>query len=487
MSFLQRRSSMYYIVIYLLAICFFTSGADRVYGQTITVLKGATVIDGTGSAPVSDAVVVIENGYIREVGSIHQVQIPPTATVLDVSGRYLLPGFIDMHAHVAFGPVHMITMPQGNPGMKMDYDDEASRSMTRTLLAFGITTARNPGGPTKEAIAIRDDVRMGRLPGPRIFTAGSIIDLMPFPGLVAAAPTEAEIRAEVNRQADAGVDYVKLYASLGPEMMKSAIEEAHRRGVKVIAHTFFTSWTDAARLGIDGLVHSIPLSPALLPEDKRTAYLQGIRGTQFMYQWFQYLDLDSPEITDMIQALAENHVTVDPTLVVFDAMFRGNDPAVIENPDLKFTPESLVNNWRNDFTLSQGWSDADFAEAQAQWPTVLQFVRALHKGGVLITAGTDVPNPWVVPGASFHTELKLLTDTGIPPLEVLKIATHNGAQALGILSDVGTVQCGKRADLVLLKENPLVNIEQTRSIEWIMKDGTIVTSKDLLASDKGDR
>ena len=433
-----------------------------ILSQPVTVLNGATVIDGTGAQPKPNTTVVVAGERILWVGPAGEYPTPKTAQVIDVSGKYLLPGFIDMHAHVAFGPVEKtssLTAP-----FRMVYDDSASRQMVTTLPRFGITTIRNPGGPTVEAVNIRDSVRTGNPHGPRIFTAGAIIDQTSFPGLCAEVRTDAEVRAEVNRQADAGVDYIKVYSTLPPPLVKAAIDEAHRRGVRIIGHLMFTSWTEAANMGIDGLVHCFPLSSSLLPPEKRTAYLQGIHGTQFMHQWFQYMNPASPEITDMVKALVANHVTIDPTLVAFDLMVRGDDPAVTQNPELTLVPMSLADNWRNVFTLSIGWSPSDYQEARAAWPSVLKFVKQLYDAGVLLTAGTDLANPWVIPGVSFHQELKLLTDTGIPPLEVLSIATRNGAQALGILSDVGTVQAGKRADLVLLNADPVTQITNTREI-----------------------
>lgn len=461
---------------YCLLIAFWLSGNflmnTPALAQTVTVLKGATVIDGTGAQPKPNTTVVVAGERILWVGPSEEYRSPRGAKVIDASGKNLLPGFIDMHAHVAFGPVEKtssLTAP-----FRMVYDDSASQQMVTTLPRFGITTIRNTGGPTAEAVKIRDAVRIGELRGPRIFTAGAIIDQSSFPGLCAEVRTEAEVRAEVNRQADAGVDYIKVYSTLPPPLVKAAIDEAHRRGIRIIGHLMFTSWTEAANMGIDGLVHGIPLSPSLLPPEKRTAFIQGIQGTQFMYQWFQYMDPASPEITDMVKALVANHVNIDPTLVAFDLMVRGDDPAVTQDPELALVPMSLVDNWRNVFTLSMGWSTADYQEARAVWPSVLKFVKQLYDAGVLLTAGTDLANPWVIPGVSFHQELKLLTDTGIPPLEVLSIATRNGAQSLGILSDVGTVQAGKRADLVLLNADPVTKITNTREIAWTMMGGEVL-------------
>ncbi len=127
-------------------------------------------------------------------------------------------------------------------------------------------------------------------------------------------------------------------------------------------------------------------------------------------------------------------------------------------------------------------ADSDEANRNASaWPTVLGLTKRLFDRGVLLTAGSDLPNPWVIPGVSFHEELQLLADAGIPPLDVLQIATSNGAVALGIDDEIGTVEPGKRADLVVLSANPLDDIYNTRSIEWIIQAGTVLKPDSLLS------
>lgn len=452
--------------------------------QSWLVLKGATVIDGTGREPMPNATVVVRNGRIESV-SAGPLPVPKGARVLDLTGRYLLPGFIDMHAHLAMGPITMASK-DGQPMLRMDYDSTGSAEMAATALAFGVTTVRNPGGPTAEAVALRDAIRLGRLRGPRIFTAGSILDAAAAPGLGVAVPTEAAVRAEVDRQADAGVDYIKLYAGLNAPLLRAGIDEAHRRGLKAIGHLFATTWTDAANAGIDGIVHITPGNPTLLPAAKRAEFAKSFRGTQFMLSWFNYVDVDGAEIRDLLTALTTHHVNLDPTLVIFEAMARGDDPAVTESPDLRYAPPSLVRGWRT-FTLTTGWSAADFREARASWPQVLRFTKTLFDAGVLLTVGTDLSNPWVPPGTSFHRELELLVSAGIAPKDVLGMATRNGAQALGILSDVGTIQAGKRADLVVLSADPLADIRNTRRIEWVVQDGRPARPADLLPARLGGK
>jgi imidazolonepropionase-like amidohydrolase len=440
--------------------------------QVSTALRGVTVIDGTGAPPLRNATVVITGDRITAVGTRASVRIPAGARILDLPGKTLVPGFIDMHAHVALGPAYG-PLKAGDPPLRTESDTLANVLMLRRLLEWGVTTVRNPAGPTLEAVAVRDAVRAGKLPGPRIFTAGAVLDQIEAPGgLVETVKTDSAIRAAIRGQAAAGVDYIKLYAGLPPAMIRAGVDEAHKQGKKAIGHLALTTWTDAARAGIDGIiVHIVAGSPQLLPPARRQAYLRGFTGTQFMYRWFEQLDLQAAEIDTAITELVNQNVALDPTLVTFEAMFRGNDPAILASPDLATAPAALLRNWREDFQLSAGWSQKDFTEATAAWPTVLKFTKLLYDRGVFLTVGTDTPNPWAAPGTSFHRELELYVNAGIPPLQVLRLATQSGAKALGIADRVGTIQVGKIADLVLLDADPLADIRNTRRIVWVMQSG----------------
>jgi imidazolonepropionase-like amidohydrolase len=169
--------------------------------------------------------------------------------------------------------------------------------------------------------------------------------------------------------------------------------------------------------------------------------------------------------------MAQRRMHLDPTLVVFERGVRGDDPAVIRSPALADASPALLANWRAFFTFSIGWTPDDFARARAAWPKALQLTKRLHDRGVLLTAGTDANNPWTVPGESYHRELELLVESGISPLDVIGIATRNGARALRILDETGTIEAGKRADLVLLRTDPTASISATRGVQWVMTDG----------------
>jgi imidazolonepropionase-like amidohydrolase len=394
----------------------------------VIVLEGSTVIDGTGALPKPNTTIVINGSRIAylysNAESNYDLNFSASRNVINLTGKYIIPGLFDMHAHVA-------------NVRKDSYNQNESEYMLHMLLTHGITTIRNPGGPTEQSVALRENVSKGRIVGPQIFTAGQLLNTpqIPVPFVERQVQTEQDVRQEVRTQAAAGVDYVKLYVGLTPELVRAAIDEAHSNGIKVIGHLYMTSWTDAANLGIDALAHGVPVSPFLLSEANQQKFLEAGDHPFNHFPWLDLVDLNGPEINEMIMALVNNDIPVDPTLNVYEAI-------------IKKEPQN-----------------------QYLWSKVLQLSKMLYHGGVTILSGTDIPNFDLVPGASLHHELELLVEAGIPPLEVIKIATRNGAQALGIEEDVGTIESGKQADMIILSDNPVEDISNTRKIEAVISDG----------------
>jgi imidazolonepropionase-like amidohydrolase len=432
----------------------------------VIVIEGVTLIDGTGAPPRPDAALAIAGDRILAVGATGELRYPG-ADVREWPGRYVIPGLFDTHTHVTF-----LRYPdQKDPG----YDRATSERMLRTLLAMGITTVRSLGGPTREAVALREDVRAGRIAGPRLFVAGAILNR-------ALVPVESDARAEVRRQAEAGVDFIKVYADLPAPLVRAAIEEAHLHGLRVVGHLQATTWQEAADAGIDFITHGAPWSAQTLPPARRAAYTQAIKargGMRARVDWLESLDLDGREVREMIAALVRHHVDVDPTLVAYETKFRADSDKYANNPLLWLAPPAMRATWRLG-SSTDGWGAADFASARAAWPKVVGLVKRYHEQGVRLLTGSDTPNPWVVPGISLHQELELLASAGIKPLEVLTLATRNGAQALGIADETGTLEPGKRADMVVLSANPLADIANTRRIEQVLLGGRVLERETLL-------
>ena len=291
--------------------------------------------------------------------------------------------------------------------------------------------------------SLREEVLSGNLSGPEIFTAGRLLNTpeFPIPFVERQVTTEEEVREEVRRQVAAGVDYIKLYVGLKPDLVKAAIEEAHSQGIKVIGHLYLTSWTDAANLGIDFLTHGVPVSPFLLPEDEQRIFnLTG--GGPFDHSlWLDLVDLNGTEIRNMIDSLVQNHIPIDPTLSIYEAIFKHG----IQDP-----------------------------QNEQRWNKVLQLTKMMHDSGIKILSGTDIPNFDLVAGESLHHELELLVEAGINTSDVIKIATKNGAEALDLINQTGTIKPGKEADILILSANPVTDIENTKQIDAVISNGRII-------------
>ena len=340
-----------------------------------------------------------------------------------------------MHAHVA--------------GVrKNSYDLSRSENMLQMLLEHGVTTVRNPGGPTNESVRLREEVINGNLRGPEIFTAGRLLNTpeFPVPFVEKQVTTEEEVREEVRNQAAASVDYIKLYVGLKPELVKAAVDEAHRQGIKVIGHLYLTSWTEAANLGIDFLTHGTPVSPFLLPEKEQVIFNRTGGGAFDHTLWLDLVNLNSTEIKNMIDSLIQNHIPVDPTLNVYEAILVRHSSADPQN--------------------------------EQRWSKVLQLTKMMHDRGVKILSGTDIPNFELVPGESLHHELELLVEAGINTSDVIEIATKNGAEALDLMNQTGNLEPGKQADILILSANPLEDIKDTKEIETVISNGRIIERSD---------
>jgi imidazolonepropionase-like amidohydrolase len=406
------------------------------------ILEGATLIDGTTAPPKHNSIIVIHGNMIANVSNFSKAEniIPLHNTtnnlVLNLTGKYVIPGLFDMHTHVA-GILHAA-----------GYNETTSKNYLRMLLVNGVTTTRNAGGPTNESVGLREKVSSGQIAGPKIFTAGELINspLIPVPWESANVSTEQGAREEVDRQASEGVDFIKLYVGLTPNLVRAAIDEAHLHGLKVIGHLYLTTWTNAANLGINAISHGLPVSPFSLPEDKQKIFNETAGyGQDKPFLWLSLVDLNSPTIKEMINTLVKHNVTVEPTLVTY---------------------ESMLKNDTKDKYL---------------WPKVLQLTKMMYDGDVKILSGTDTPEFGLLPGQSLHRELELLHEAGINSSGVLRIATVNGAQALGISNKVGTIQIGKEANMIVLASNPLVNISNTKKIEQVINEGNFVNMTNATA------
>lgn len=430
---------------------------------------GVNLVDPPTKQITPNAYIAVKDGKIARLGT----GAPPSAAYAsrqNMRGGYAVPGLIDTHAHVTLGTVSF--EPNPAPAFRANYDPAYTEHSARMLLAHGVTTIRNPGGDAAINVAYREAAARGQIVGPEAYVAGPVIDRSPYPfhGLSNLTNDDHTIEEIVSAQADAGVDYIKLYFSLTEDDLSRAVAAAHSRGLPTIGHLGI-SWKKAADIGVDAIVHAMPASVDGLEPSARAAYLKNARPGGFaFFEWWEAADLDGPVMREMIRTLAERKVHVDLTLVAFRLAFWGDAPAVTDE-FIALSHPDMIANWRSFFRFDLGWQADDYRRAKAVWPKIERFALALHEAGVPLTLGTDQANPFVAPGASLVQEMKLHEAAGIPKWHVLRMATSEAANILKIDAKTGRIAEGLDADVVFLKADPTHDFDAFFDAALVLTNG----------------
>ncbi|MBR9824228.1 MAG: amidohydrolase family protein [Alphaproteobacteria bacterium] len=443
------------------------------------LLTGFTRLDPVAQTRTDNSYLIMQGEVIIEMGE----GAPPAgeyASTHDLSGLYALPGFIDAHGHIVAGP-HAIDVIDDRPTVTIESDPEITQYHALTALAFGVTTVRNPGGDPAAGADYDQRIASGEWIGPETLHAGAVVQPPPFGGNAFVYPTsEEEWQAEAARQAELGMTYFKLYQSLTEEELATGIRVAHEHGMQAIAHLDAVSWQAAAELGIDGLLHALPTSADLLEPGAREAYLAA-RGpdARFTYQWFEYVDLEGPLIQQLATTLSERQIEVDLTLLV-NVLGYDRDPGSIGFPesDRHYYHPATVAGALNFFALSgASWSDEDYVRAEAALARVLEFAYRLYEADVPLMIGTDGNGG----GPLYAEELKLHEEAGIPPWEVLRLATSGNAQGMGLGDVTGQLAAGYEADIVFLNADPTLDLSRARDVAYVVNNGAVYTFEELTA------
>jgi Amidohydrolase family len=368
-------------------------------------------------------------------------------------------------------------------------------SAPRMYLAGGVTTIRTTGsidGYTD--ISLKHEIDAGRVPGPKIFpTAPYLEGAGAYTGQMHELNDAADARRTVAYWAEEGANNFKAYMHITRAELSAAIDEAHKRGLKVTGHLCSIGFHEAAALGIDDLEHGLLVDGEVAPgkQPDKCPEQTAIRDSLLK------LDVNGPAIQDIIKDLVAHHVAVTSTLPVFET-FVPNRPAMSLSPPSPGVPpppspymrrvlDSMLPESRNDYLTTRariaGTKDSPWPEL---FKKEMQFEYAFAKAGGLLLAGLD-PTGYggVVPGFGDHREVELLVEAGFTTIEALKIATLDGAQWLGVADKIGSIVPGKQADLVVIKGDPSKNISDIENVETVFKDGVGYDSAKLIESARG--
>jgi len=439
----------------------------------LIALTHVRVIDGTGAAAKEDQTLVISNGKIDSVEPSASAKIPANAQTIDLTGYTVLPGLVGMHNHMFF-PMG------GSPPM---YSNMGS-SFPRLYLANGVTTIRTTGSVAPYTdLEIKKLIDAGRMIGPKMHITGPYLEGQgSFTPVMHTLTGANDARHMVNYWADQGATSFKAYMNITRDELRAAVEEAHKRGLKVTGHLCSIGYKEAAEIGIDDLEHGLLADSEFVPNKQPDQCPQGVSNN------LRQLDLNSAPVQDMIRTLVAKNVAVTSTLPVFEA---GGAP-------LTQTGVGAASALLNPRVLNVMSTDARvrYLQARARVPSdgnfntlfrkAMEFERAFVRAGGLLIAGLDpTGNGGIVAGFGDLREVELLVEAGFTPVEAIKIATLNGAKFLGEDARIGSISTGKQADLMVVKGNPAATISDIEKLEIVFKDGVGYDSEKLIQSVQG--
>lgn len=463
---MNRNKSLLFLAFLLL--CFIPSAAAQKAGIAIT---GAKLIDGAVSELQEDVTIIIQDGKFSEVGATSNVTIPEGALVIDAKGKYVIPGLADMHVHF------------GRGGRLPNNPKSVDRALQQYLF-YGVTTVLNVGaysGLASEINNLRHRQEERTILAPSIYATGGLLTVPgahPVGRWARQLPEEvdttnydwtqrgvwvvrdpAEVRKVVRRMANAGMDGIKVVIEsdslaqpypkgllMPVEMVQAAVEEARKYGLPVFAHA---TQAHEAEVAIKAGVHAVVHLPHVWTEKRR-------------HKLFAQMQEREMYLVTTVATYIMPGTWGDPSDWLTDPFLSGVEQELLDtlraNP---LVPPIDENSWN-------------------YRRQVLNMLKTAHDTGVKLVCGTDPPTPYVFHGYSVHQELELMVEAGLTPMEALVTATRRPAEMLGEEEVFGTIEPGKRADLLVLSANPLEDIRNTRALETVIQEGRVLERSSLL-------
>ena len=431
-------------VVFFLASCQPAQQTDP--ALEITVIEGATVIDGVSDTPIEDAVIVIAGDTIQSIGSRGSVEPPPGARTIDATGKTILPGIFNLHGHVA--------MSEGFDRRMDNYTRERVQRDANSYLYYGVTHSVSLGLDQEPMPGFQADQRAGLAGGARLYSAGlgfAAMDGWEPAGVeeINRPTTPEEARAMVQQELAKGSDVLKIWVDdrlgelpkITPELYGAIIDEAHRNNLKVLAHMFYLEDAkELMRRGVDALAHSV--------RDK--------------------------EVDEEFLALAkETGITQVTTLIGhYGNLTFPQDTSYLDDPGVPLMiPADALETLRSEEYQNEMAAGPGMERSRGFYETALKNAAAVAAAGIPIAVGTDSSGASRVQGLWEHREMEHMVKAGLTPMQAIQAATVNGARMLGVEDKYGTLQPGKVADLIVLDANPLSDITNSRKIDAVWMNG----------------
>ena len=442
-------------------------------------LTHVRVIDGTGTAPAEDQTILIDGAKIAAVQPAN-APVPAEYRAIHGTGETVLPGLVGMHNHLFY-----LQRPNLDASGHSDSPiivPQMTFSAPRLYLANGVTTMRTTGSVEPYTdLSLKREIDAGRLVGPHLDVTGPYLE---GPGAFfiqnhqITSPDDA--RREVAFWADQGVNSFKAYMNITRAELKAAIDEAHRRHLKVTGHLCSVTYPEAVELGIDNLEHGFFVNTQLDPGKQPDKCPDSVGNPTIAA-----MTPGSPEANALIKLLVDHHVALTSTLPVFEQSVPQHAPLQARQMAV-LTPQAKESYlYLRNLTASRAGTPRGEQAAKA-YRNDLGLERQFVAAGGLLLAGPDpTGNGGVIPGFGDQREVELLVEAGFTPVEAIRIATLNGATYLGLADRIGSIAAGKNADLIVVKGNPAATIADIENVIIVFKDGVGYDNAKLLDSVTG--
>jgi len=452
------------LLLFLFIICISFLG----FTQTgIIVIKDATVIDVSTGKLINNQTVLIEGNKITSIGN--KVAIPKTATIVEAKGKFLMPGLWDMHAHA--------------------FSDRRYEWLFPLLIVSGVTGVRDLATAVSfdSVHLIIKHVDEGNLVGPRFgAVTQKIFNGANIPGYPVMTVTNSnEARELVRLYKQQRMDFIKVYNQLSPEILRVIVDEAKLQGMPVAGHVpYAIGAAEASDLGFVSIEHNTDILMSCSgDETKLRAEMDTLprslatgAAPRVAIEFKAMQSFDEKKAIDLFKRFIRNGTSMCPTLVVPMRSLKTTDELALDDR-LKYIPKNTRDQWYNQMNQRNLYNNRENIKLLLE--KRISIVGLMQRTGVTILAGSDFPNPYIYPGFSLHDELELLVHGGLSPLQALQAATKNAVKFLHLEKELGTVEKGKLADLILLDENPLEKISNTRKINAVIANGRLFSRADL--------
>jgi imidazolonepropionase-like amidohydrolase len=433
---------------------------------TTVAITNVKIIDGTGRAAKNNQTLIYSNNQIIGIGNSSSIEIPETALVINGSGKTIIPGLVMLHEHLFYTKFFENQFSVG----------QMSFTFPRLYLAGGVTTMRTGGSIQPQSdLKINKWIAKGKMTGPKMDVTSPFIDREGTPIIeLGTVNTSEDVSQMVNYWADKGVTSFKLYNNITKEDIKTCITEAHKRGFKVTGHLCSVTYQEASNLGIDNLEHGFMASTDFIINKE-----ENICDPFAARKSLTDEPINSPKINALINLLIKNGTTLTTTPNVFEPWT--NRELIPGGGEEAVAPE-ILKDVKNNYDRMVGRDSLNIL----MYNKNLNWVKRFYDKGGKLVAGTDPTGAGrTVAGYSNQHTIELLVEAGFMLEDVIKICTLNGAKYLGQQQNIGTLEVGKLADLILIDGDLESNIKNIRNMQTVFKDGIGYDSKKLFESVKG--